>query len=206
MDQARGCSSTLLFLSFLIRSQRVVLVLKNGHALPQNTPLCAAIPHTAKTSQRVAVADEKYFNHLNFPFCNALKCRNLRCFAPYAAICEMHIILSKSRLQRKMRQISAAIEKIKSETHEPPDFTAEIIRCKNFSELSRQEKQQIIAKLIKKITIHKDSDLRVAAIETKYHAMFSTTAQLEVPPRIELGIKELQSTALPLGYGTVWSG
>lgn len=29
---------------------------------------------------------------------------------------------------------------------------------------------------------------------------------LEVPPRIELGIKELQSTALPLGYGTVWSG
>ena len=68
------------------------------------------------------------------------------------------------------------------------------------------EKQQIIAKLIKKITIHKDSDLRVAAIETKYHAMFSTTAQLEVPPRIELGIKELQSTALPLGYGTIWSG
>ena len=29
---------------------------------------------------------------------------------------------------------------------------------------------------------------------------------VEVPPRIELGIKELQSTALPLGYGTVWSG
>lgn len=43
-------------------------------------PLCAAIPHTEKTSQRVAVADEKYFNHRKFPFCNALKCRNLRCF------------------------------------------------------------------------------------------------------------------------------
>ena len=80
MDQARGCSSTLLFLSFLIRSQRVVLFLKNGHALPQNTPLCATISHTAKTSRRGAVADEKYFNHRNFPFCNALKCRVLRCF------------------------------------------------------------------------------------------------------------------------------
>ncbi len=110
------------------------------------------------------------------------------------------------KLEQEKAAISAAIEKIKSETHEPPDFTAEIIRCKNFSELSRQEKQQIIAKLIKKITIHKDSDLRVAAIETKYRSMFSTTAQLEVPPRIELGIKELQSTALPLGYGTIWSG
>ena len=29
---------------------------------------------------------------------------------------------------------------------------------------------------------------------------------LEVPPRFELGIRELQSHALPLGYGTVWSG
>ena len=26
---------------------------------------------------------------------------------------------------------------------------------------------------------------------------------LEVPPRIELGIRELQSHALPLGYGTI---
>ncbi len=26
---------------------------------------------------------------------------------------------------------------------------------------------------------------------------------MEVPPRFELGIKELQSYALPLGYGTV---
>ncbi len=30
---------------------------------------------------------------------------------------------------------------------------------------------------------------------------------MEVPPRIELGIRELQSHALPLGYGTIqWSG
>lgn len=29
---------------------------------------------------------------------------------------------------------------------------------------------------------------------------------MEVPPRIELGIRELQSHALPLGYGTMWSG
>ena len=33
-----------------------------------------------RTAADVAVADEKYFNHLNFPFCNALKRRNLRCF------------------------------------------------------------------------------------------------------------------------------
>ena len=55
-----------------------------------------------------AVADEKHLNHTNFPSCNASKCRILRCFATHAAICEMHRILSKSSLQRKMRQISAS--------------------------------------------------------------------------------------------------
>ena len=28
---------------------------------------------------------------------------------------------------------------------------------------------------------------------------------LEVPPRFELGVELLQSSALPLGYGTTWS-
>ncbi len=32
--------------------------------------------------------------------------------------------------------------------------------------------------------------------------MASLFVLLEVPPRIELGIRELQSHALPLGYGT----
>ena len=110
------------------------------------------------------------------------------------------------KLEQEESAVRAAIEQIKKDVKNAPDFTDEIIRCKNFSELSRLEKQQIISKLIKKITIQKDSDLRVAAVETTYCSLLSTTAQLEVPPRIELGIKELQSTALPLGYGTVWSG
>ena len=29
---------------------------------------------------------------------------------------------------------------------------------------------------------------------------------MEVPPRFELGIEVLQTFALPLGYGTIWSG
>jgi hypothetical protein len=29
---------------------------------------------------------------------------------------------------------------------------------------------------------------------------------LEAPPRFELGIKALQASALPLGYGATWSG
>ena len=110
------------------------------------------------------------------------------------------------KLEQEESAVRAAIEQIKKDVKSAPDFTDEIIRCKNFSELSRLEKQQIISKLIKKITIQKDSDLRVAAVETTYCSLLSTTAQMEVPPRIELGIKELQSTALPLGYGTVWSG
>ena len=43
-----------------------------------------------------------------FPSCNALSCRILRCFATYAAICEMHRILSKLSFRRKMRQISGS--------------------------------------------------------------------------------------------------
>ena len=45
---------------------------------------------------------------MNFPSCNASKCRILRCFATHAAICEMYRILSKLSFQRKMRQISAS--------------------------------------------------------------------------------------------------
>ena len=36
--------------------------------------------------------------------------------------------------------------------------------------------------------------------------MASLFVLLEVPPRIELGIRELQSHALPLGYGTIKNG
>ena len=39
MDRVRGCSFTLIFLSLGIRSQTVVWILKNGHALPQNIPI-----------------------------------------------------------------------------------------------------------------------------------------------------------------------
>ena len=39
MAWARGCSSTLFFLSLGIRSQTVVWILKKGHALPQNSPI-----------------------------------------------------------------------------------------------------------------------------------------------------------------------
>ena len=34
----------------------------------------------------------------------------------------------------------------------------------------------------------------------------SLAPTLEVSPRFELGVRELQSHALPLGYDTVWSG
>ena len=29
---------------------------------------------------------------------------------------------------------------------------------------------------------------------------------MEAPPRLELGVEVLQTSALPLGYGAVWSG
>ena len=29
---------------------------------------------------------------------------------------------------------------------------------------------------------------------------------MEAPPRFELGVKVLQTSALPLGYGAIWSG
>ncbi len=45
---------------------------------------------------------------MNFPSCNASKCRILRCFATHAAIYLMHRILSNFSFQRKMRQISAS--------------------------------------------------------------------------------------------------
>lgn len=45
---------------------------------------------------------------MNFPSCNASKCRILRCFATHTAICKMHRILSKLSFRRKMRQISAS--------------------------------------------------------------------------------------------------
>ena len=35
---------------------------------------------------------------------------------------------------------------------------------------------------------------------------FASAFSLEVPPRFELGMKMLQTFALPLGYGTEWSG
>ena len=87
------------------------------------------------------------------------------------------------KLEQEESAVRAAIEQIKKDVKNAPDFTDEIIRCKNFSELSRLEKQQIISKLIKKITIQKDSDLRVTAVETTYCSLLSTTAQLEVPPQ-----------------------
>jgi hypothetical protein len=31
------------------------------------------------------------------------------------------------------------------------------------------------------------------------------TFSLEAPPRFELGVKVLQTSALPLGYGAIWS-
>ena len=45
---------------------------------------------------------------MNFPSCNALKCRILRCFAIHALKSVMYRILSKSGLEGKMRQISAS--------------------------------------------------------------------------------------------------
>ena len=54
------------------------------------------------------MADEKYLNHMNFPSCNALKCRNLRCFAAHPLKSVMYRILPKSGLEGKMRQISAS--------------------------------------------------------------------------------------------------
>lgn len=45
---------------------------------------------------------------MNFPSCNALKCRILRRFATHAVLCEMHRILLILSFRRKMRQISAS--------------------------------------------------------------------------------------------------
>lgn len=45
---------------------------------------------------------------MNFPSCNASKCRILRHFATHAVLCEMHRILLILSFQRKMRQISAS--------------------------------------------------------------------------------------------------
>ena len=51
-------------------------------------------------------------------------------------------------------------------------------------------KQGLSARCRQTITPHPPKDLGKWSIK------------LEVPPRIELGIRELQSHALPLGYGT----
>ena len=45
---------------------------------------------------------------MNFPSCNASKCRILRCFATHPPKSVMYRILSKSGLEGKMRQISAS--------------------------------------------------------------------------------------------------
>ena len=56
----------------------------------------------------IPVADKQYFYHMNFPSCNALKCRILRRFTTHAQICTMHRILSILSFLRQIRQISAS--------------------------------------------------------------------------------------------------
>ena len=116
-------------------------------------------------------------------------------------------------LQKKIRsletektEIENKIIKLKSKHSCNEEIAKQIQVCLEFDELTVEEKQQIIQKIIKKITVHPDGDSVELTIESKLMQAFNVSLKLEVPPRIELGIKELQSTALPLGYGTVWSG
>ena len=86
------------------RSQNVV------HALRKDAICCVLLRYALLCifGGQFPVADEKYLNHMNFPSCNALKCRNLRCFAAHPLKSVMYRILPKSGLEGKMRQISAS--------------------------------------------------------------------------------------------------
>ena len=89
---------------FFNRSQKVV------HTLRKDAICCVLLGYALLCifGGQFAVADEKYLNHMNFPSCNALKCRNLRCFAAHPLKSVMYRILPKSGLEGKMRQISAS--------------------------------------------------------------------------------------------------
>lgn len=126
---------------------------------------------------------------------------------------DLLIDMPSDSLQKKIRsletektEIENKIIKLKSKHSCNEEIAKQIQVCLEFDELTTEEKQQIIQKIIKKITVHPDGDSVELIIESKLMQAFNVSLKLEVPPRIELGIKELQSTALPLGYGTVWSG
>ena len=52
----------------------------------------------------------------------------------------------------------------------------------------------------------RSSIARVARPNAKEHPEWGALLRLEAPPRIELGIEVLQTCALPLGHGALWSG
>lgn len=100
--------------------------------------------------------------------------------------------------------LESKISQLRSSLLSPETLEKGIITCKDFDALNKEEKQRFIQKLIKKVTIAaNDGHPNRCTVLTNY---MRCTHNMEVPPRIELGIKELQSTALPLGYGTIWSG
>ena len=54
--------------------------------------------------------------------------------------------------------------------------------------------------------IEHSSQIRMGGASNTKKASLSTCFVLEAPPRIELGIEVLQTCALPLGHGALWSG
>lgn len=126
---------------------------------------------------------------------------------------DLLIDMPSDSLQKKIRSLETEktdlenhIIKLKSKNTGNSEIAKQIQVCLGFDDLTMEEKQQIIRKIIKKITVHPDGDSVELIIESEITQSLNASLKLEVPPRIELGIKELQSTALPLGYGTVWSG
>jgi len=87
---------------------------------------------------------------MNFPSCNASKCRILRHFAIHALKSVMYRILSKSGLEGKMRQISASKRSRNSENRLLRFWAGIILHSTTSVNLSPQRKTQDIIALLQK--------------------------------------------------------
>lgn len=109
---------------------------------------------------------------MNFPSCNASKCRILRHFAIHALKSVMYRILSKSGLEGKMRQISASKRSRNSENRLLRFWAGIILHSTTSVNLSPQRKtQDIIASLQIVSLFHHVLQLKKLPVNLRTHAI-----------------------------------